>query len=346
MPRSSLRLVALLLCAACAEPAPEPAPAVGQMRFAIRGRWPEPFPILWTLDFEPGPLSPEETREVIESGLAPWSEALGTPAFRKARAVEIAQVTFGWRRGSHGECVPFGTDPGVAHAGPMGPGTFVHLDANRVWDERTLSLRQAVLHEAGHVLGLDHTPDETAVMWPEPAPDRLRLAATDLAGLHSLYGGGRDGPADLIVASPTGGSVLRGVAPEATTAWRVFDVDGDGPAEIVLWRTDAPGNGALWIYRFEAGAHLARTQGPLYGVVAPGIEVELVTTPEDERLLVLEPEHGAPHARVFDAHGIPQIFEGEIPPPLDAPGPPDGPFEADLDGDGVAEHVVRRGAGG
>ena len=40
---------------------------------------------------------------------------------------------FGWRRGHHGACEPFGIAATVAHSGPVRPGTFIHFDADRQW---------------------------------------------------------------------------------------------------------------------------------------------------------------------------------------------------------------------
>src|SRR5262249_46545974 len=156
-------------------------------RFAVRGRWPGERALAYRIEPAGGPLAPDAFRAAIEGALAKWS-ATGFVSFHGARADETPDVTLAWRRGAHDSCPAFGVDPSVAHSGPVAPGTFVHFDAERDWSASGLSLEQAALHELGHVLGLDHSPDETAVMYPEPSRERDQLGRSDLAGLRALYG--------------------------------------------------------------------------------------------------------------------------------------------------------------
>jgi len=252
-------LVWIALVAACRE---QPARAC----FAVRGRWEGERAIAYRLDPAGGALRPAEFARSIRSALDEWA-ATGCATFRSARENETPALTFSWAGDAHGDCVPFGADPSVAHAGPVGPGTFVHFDSERAWTSSTL--RQAALHEIGHVLGLDHSPDETAVMYPEPSPARAHLAPSDLAGIHSLYGGGESAPGDLVVRGATGEVVLHAVAPVTSVDWAVLDTDEDGDAEIVTWRTDAAGHGAEMRYHFGPGPVLARACGPAYGQPTP-----------------------------------------------------------------------------
>jgi len=328
--RGSCLLLALVACAR-----EEPF----QARFAVRGRWPGERVIAYRIEAAGGTLAAPEFERALEAALAQW-QATGCAAFHAARAGEEPALVFSWQRGAHGACLPFGADPGVAHAGPVGPGTFVHFDAGRAWGPG-LSLQQAALHEIGHVLGLDHSPDEADVMYPEPSPDRAELARGDMAGIHSLYGGGLRARGDVVVTSGGTELVLHSVAPPELTDWTLFDTDGDGDEELVTWRTDAAGQGAMWCYHFAHVLALERTLGPLYGVTAPGLMPTFLITAKSERLLVLHSAHGVPQARIFDAQGVPQNYAGEI-PPASATGPASAASRAgDLDGDGIAEMVRR-----
>lgn len=332
---SGLGLACLGALASCGR-AEEPF----QARFTVRGRWPGERVLTYRVEPGAGPLGEEEFRRAIAAALALW-EATGCVDFRTADGPEEPSVTYGWRRGAHGECPAFGADPGVAHAGPVRPGTFVHFDAEREWGRGGLSLEQAVLHETGHVLGLDHSPDPEATMHPEPSPARFRLAASDLAGIHSLYGGGRPSPGDLAVAD--GALVLRAVAPPELVSWTLFDVDGEGGAELVAWRNDAAGQGALWTYHFGPGPVLERASGPAYGVIGPGLTPALGTSARGERLLVLWSGEGVRAVRVFDERGTLRPAPGDLPLSEASLPRPSAVTEADLDGDGCAERVARRG---
>ncbi len=316
-------LVGLVACAP-AEPF--------QARFAVRGRWPGERVIGYRLETQDAVL-----REAVEVALAQWQET-GCVRFRRAGAE--AELVLGWERGEHDSCATLGVDAGVAHAGPVGPETFVHFDPERAWG-RELSLSQAALHEIGHVLGLGHSPDETAVMFAEPSLARARLGSSDRAGIHSLYGGGVDSEADVVVLGK--GVRLRGVAPARSTDWTLFDTDGDGDDEVVVWSTVAAGHGALWVFHFARGPELERTLGPLYGAVAPECEVGFGVAASGERWMVVEGKSGGAVVRVFDEEGGLRVFEGEVPLERGVGGVGSGEARGDLDGDGVVERVRRGG---
>jgi hypothetical protein len=327
--RLGVLLAPTVLLAACHA---EPSPAC----FAVRGRWRGERVISYRLEAESGALAPAEFARSIRAALDEWA-ATGCASFHEARVDETPALSFSWANDAHGDCVPFGADPSLAHAGPVGPDTFVHFDSERAWTSPVL--RQAALHEIGHVLGLDHSSDEAAVMYAEPSPARRHLAPSDLAGIHSLYGGGASARGDLVVTRNRTELVLHSVAPPELCDWTLFDTDGDGDAEIVTWRTDAAG--AMCCYHFADGPALVCTLGPLYGLSGQGSELELLCTPDGERLLILRPERGEPVVRAFDAQGMPRSFDGQVPIQAGV-GASSRPQRGDLDGDGTLETVTRR----
>ncbi|MCK5942885.1 MAG: matrixin family metalloprotease, partial [Planctomycetes bacterium] len=336
-------LLAGMLLAACGEGAPT-APAVdaAATHFTVRGRWPDATRITWRAESGGAPIAEQEWQDAVARACDTWS-ATGAVRFVPAAPSERADVTLGWRRGHHGACEPFGTAKTVAHSGPVRAGTFVHFDADRDWvadapdDRDGYPVYATALHELGHVLGLGHSAADDAVM--KTGEIRRRpLSASDLHGLHSLYGGGRDRPGDLRVVDDRGvvRCTLRGVAPAGRCGTACFDIDGDGAQEVVVWRTDQAGNGAVMAYHFATGCALTRTTGPYYGMAsyAEGARNGVVRSEAGDRLFVTRFPNGRVVARRFDQHGLLQPFTA-----VGVTGPLAAPQRGDLDGDGRSESI-------
>ncbi len=335
-------VAALALGAACT-PRADAAPAV-PADFTVRGRLAGPRTLTWRIDAERAPIAADAFARAVARAAAVWT-ATGVVDLRAASGGEPANVTLSFRRGHHGACEPFGPMADVAHTGPLGSDTFVHFDAGRQWSEHGgggLSVFHTALHELGHVLGLGHAEAEAAVMSNAVARPSA-LSAHDLAGLHSLYGGGVDAPSDLRIVAGDGSelAVLRAVAPASCCEHAVFDADGDGAAEVLVWRTDTNGHGVLRTFGFVSGARLARTGGPFSGAVAAGAAVGFTVGADGRRLMVSTFADGARQARQFDRHGVPGDPTAVI--PADVLARAARPTAGDLDGDGRPERVVRRG---
>ena len=57
------------------------------------------------------------------------------------------------------------------------------------WSEKEYqSLNYVALHEFGHTLGLGHSDNDDAVMWPYARTGNPSLHSDDISGIQSLYG--------------------------------------------------------------------------------------------------------------------------------------------------------------
>lgn len=107
-----------------------------------------------------------------------------------------------WQTGKHsnteGHGVFDGPGKSFAHAqtppNPTPP-AYLHFDDDELWTYNTPpthpDLMLVALHEIGHLLGLSHTPDRRAIMYPKIdlrlIPSRI-LRSDDIAGIQYLYG--------------------------------------------------------------------------------------------------------------------------------------------------------------
>ena len=289
-PRAAATLAALAAFAACGDsPTPRPEPIeFGIPPFTVLGRWEQPGAIPYRLDPSGGPLEARAFAGAVEAAMRTWAET-GRVAFRPAEGGEPRTLLIRWEDGSDPASLYFGRDTSVAVTRGVGTELCeVIFDAARPWalDGRTLGaapatpgerpppdLFQAALHELGHAIGLGHVQDESSVMHLQREAAGAVLGPADLAGVHSLYGGGWPGPGDLVVGSEC---TLYRVAPPDITDWTVHDTDGDGDDEVLVWETSGP-RGHLTIYHFEPGPNgprLTLTEGPRRGGAATARELE------------------------------------------------------------------------
>ncbi|XP_006206801.1 macrophage metalloelastase [Vicugna pacos] len=140
-------------------------------------------------------MKPEDVDYAIQKAFQVWSDV--TPLkFRRTNAGE-ADIMIQFALGAHGDYYPFDGQGGVlAHAFAPGSGIGgdAHFDEGENWtkNSRGTNLFLVVVHELGHSLGLDHSTDPKAIMFPTyryTDHNNFHLAADDIRGIQSLYGG-------------------------------------------------------------------------------------------------------------------------------------------------------------
>ncbi|MCA8961889.1 MAG: matrixin family metalloprotease [Planctomycetes bacterium] len=265
------------------------------IHFTIRGRWPDPRQLRVFIDVEGCPIDPDDYRAAIRRALDTWS-ATGVVGFTDADARSDADVTVGWKDAGTPETVVF-RHGSVAIAGPVRPGTFIDLHRGQTWstdgETRGFGLYQTALHEVGHVLGLDHSANLRSPLFSRYEQANRQLSESELAALHSLYGGGRDrtGDVEIVRFGPDGKPTrvtpaLRRIAPPAERSLAVLDLSGDGRDEIITWPRGGDLERGLQLYSFDEGGRLVRTYGPFPLLVDSSLHVAFTTTAEGDAALI------------------------------------------------------------
>jgi len=141
-------------------------------------------------------LAGDSERDLIRRAFALWADQ--TELTFSEVADDAADIVIGWAVGDHGDGDPF-DGPGdiLAHASFPNPydnsQVFLHFDDDERWvdsDTRNVDLLTVAAHEIGHTLGLAHSNDPNALMFPSYDRPRRFLGEDDIAGVQSLYGVG------------------------------------------------------------------------------------------------------------------------------------------------------------
>lgn len=109
-----------------------------------------------------------------------------------------ADIMIGFYRGDHRDNSPFdGPGRNLAHAFQPGQGIGgdVHFDEDETWtrDFRNYNLYRVAAHELGHSLGLSHSADIGALMYPNYIfSGDVQLSQDDINGIQAIYGPSRN----------------------------------------------------------------------------------------------------------------------------------------------------------
>ncbi|KAM9359003.1 LOW QUALITY PROTEIN: matrix metalloproteinase-20 [Symphorus nematophorus] len=142
--------------------------------------------------------TPDMKREDVEksfcSALKMRSDAASLRFFKADHGK--ADIVFSFACRTRGDFSPFDGLQGVlAHAFQPGEGIGgdVHFDEDETWtaERQGYSLFAVVAHELGHPLGLTHSKDPSAIMYPNyryQSSTQYSLSKDDVLGIQTLYG--------------------------------------------------------------------------------------------------------------------------------------------------------------
>ena len=169
-------------------------------------------------------ISGNDEQAVIRQAFDLWAGQ--TPlTFTETTDRSQADIVIGWATGEHGDGDPFdGPGDVLAHASFPNPydgrQVFLHFDDDERWvnsDSQNVDLLTVAAHEIGHTLGLAHSDDPDALMYPSYSGPHRFLGQDDITGAQSLYG--------VASASPPAPNVPANDAPPPSAD---NDSDGDG----------------------------------------------------------------------------------------------------------------------
>jgi hypothetical protein len=297
------------------------------------GRRTDPGNLKWRIDSADCPVASSRFRDAVVRAMNRWQDT-GVARFIEVAPPREPDLVFSWHGREHEGCRFIAWDGGVAHTAGQGQTlAVIHFNKDTDWNRHSLFC--AALHELGHILGLGHSPVPGALMYGGYDESHVALTEHDLAGLHTIYGGGEDAPSDLaIVHFDTKGKpkhaapALRRVLPDSHR-FAVLDADGDGNDDVLVWRGDRK-IGPMMRYAFMANARIDKSSGPLVGITRTDRDTWISEAESAGPILVDVLDDGRYIATGFNEKGLPAE-------PLQK-----GPLAlsnglADRDGDGVLE---------
>ncbi|NXO48830.1 MMP7 protein, partial [Aramus guarauna] len=139
-------------------------------------------------------LPPKKVDDAIRRAFKVWSDVTPLQFHRVYRG--YADIVIGFERYEHGDGYPFdGRGNTLAHAFSPGEGLGgdAHFDDDERWSEfnHEVNLFLVAAHEFGHSLGLAHSNDREALMYPIYSytnPASFRLSQDDKQRIQKLYG--------------------------------------------------------------------------------------------------------------------------------------------------------------
>lgn len=134
----------------------------------------------------------------LQSAFDQWHGACAALSFTRVFDAADADIVIQWGSGEHGDGYPFDDGGGMngntlahAYSPNTGIGGDAHFDEFETWSvgalPGTINLSAVALHEFGHSLGLNHSPDESSIMYEFFQSDVTQLGADDVAGITTLY---------------------------------------------------------------------------------------------------------------------------------------------------------------
>ena len=163
-------------------------------------------------------LDPNTVRSEIERAFAEWARYTNLTLSPAKQASAARSIDILFASGAHGDAYPFVGTTVLAHTFyPAPPNSEpvagdMHFNNAEAWKVGSgIDLFSVALHEAGHALGLGHSDNPEAVMYPY-YKQATGLTSDDIAAIQALYGS----PSSKTAAPPVTPPVAPPVTPPVT----------------------------------------------------------------------------------------------------------------------------------
>lgn len=189
---------------------PDPTRSSGPAPFVLRGCNYDRAELTYAFINGTPDLGGQLEREIVREAFGAWSSV--TPLrFTEVGDQNPHDFPISWQQGNHGDGSPFdgqGTATGntLAHAfyPPPCGGAFsgaLHFDEDESWTDQAspgrIRLLNVAIHEIGHLLGLDHSDQQDAIMFAFYDDNVDSLRPDDVNGAQALYGAPASGIAPI-----------------------------------------------------------------------------------------------------------------------------------------------------
>ena len=211
------------------------------------------------------------TVDRIQGAMAKWTAACNVQFAYDGSSTNAASLASGTRDGMN--VIAWGalssSITGITYVGASGFAgqTFTLDEADMVISySYNPSLDSTLLHEVGHMLGLKHSNQESAVMsGPNTAPDPstaytslATLQADDIAGCQALYGASSTSPATPIAATSVAALTFANTTVGINSGTQSVTLTNTGSATLSINYTTVSGNDfSLTSTTCNAGASLS-----------------------------------------------------------------------------------------